>query len=158
MILDMCRSILVDLCRACSINITLVLVTILNPQQGADDLVGTEVYGCTFYKFMAIFPLNLCVNRKKFMVIFSLNLCTSLLTVCGKYFLQSQSWNKQNFSIKRSAWKGFISCWQWKSPSPKQILGPKKCCVQKNYGSEEILSLKLLVPKKLWIQKFLGLN
>ena len=30
---------------------------------------------------------------------------------------------------------------QWKSPSPKQILGPKK-----NHGSEEILG-----PQKCWV-------
>ena len=33
---------------------------------------------------------------------------------------------KQDLSPKCSAWKGFIPRIQWKSPSPKQILGPKK--------------------------------
>ena len=38
---------------------------------------STTEQGCTFYKFMAIFSPNLCVNRDKFMAIFSLNLCVN---------------------------------------------------------------------------------
>ena len=33
--------------------------------------------GCTFYKFMVIFSLSLCVNRDKLVAIFSLNLCVN---------------------------------------------------------------------------------
>ena len=45
---------------------------------------------------------------------------------------------------------------QWKSPSPKQILGPKKLCVQKNVGPQKILGLKtfwfkeIVGPKHFW--------
>ena len=53
---------------------------------------------------------------------------------------------EQDLSLKCSAWKGFIPCLEWKSPSPKQILGPKNFSgPMKNFVSKEILGLKNIV-------------
>ena len=57
---------------------------------------------------------------------------------------------EQDLSLKCSAWKGFIPCLEWKSPSPKQILGRMKY-----YGSEEVLGpQKFWILKNYWVQKF----
>ena len=70
---------------------------------------------------------------------------------------------EQDLSLKCSAWKGFIPCLEWKSPSPKQILGRMKY-----YGSEEdlgpqhffeskqLLGPKFVNPKQFWGPKSLG--
>ena len=55
---------------------------------------------------------------------------------------------------RKQAWKGFIPRLEWKSPSSKQILSPKKFLGQrKYYGSKEILGPpKILILKNFWVQ------
>ena len=54
---------------------------------------------------------------------------------------------KPDLSLKCLSWKGFISCKEWKSPSPKQ----------KSYGSEKIVSAQtILVLKTFMSKKFVG--
>ena len=61
-------------------------------------------------------------------------------------------------SLKCSAWKGFIPRLKWKSPSPKQTLGPEKFFgPKKYYGSEEVLGpQQILNLKTYWVQKFVN--
>ena len=56
---------------------------------------------------------------------------------------------KQDLSLKCLAWKGFMPHLQWKSPSPKQILGPKKLLV--NFGSTQNVG-----SKNFWVKRNCG--
>ena len=80
----------------------------------------------------------------------------------------------QDLSLKCSAWKGFTPNPQWKSPSPKQIMGLKKLLGQKkiwfwrNFGSKNCASTNFLAKinfgsekkfdKEFWSKKNLGLK
>ena len=56
-----------------------------------------------------------------------------------------QNYSRQELSLKCSAWKGFIPIIQWKSSSPKQIMGLKKngsrviLGPKKNFGTTNFL-------------------
>ena len=66
--------------------------------------------------------------------------------------------SNQDLSLKCSAWKGFIPRLEWKSPSPKQILGPQKFFgPMKYHWSEDVLGRqKILNLKNYWVQKFVN--
>ena len=65
--------------------------------------------------------------------------------------------SKEDLSLKCSAWKGCIPRLEWKSSSPKQILGSEKFL--KKYGSKEVLGPpKILNLKNYWVQKFVNLK
>ena len=68
--------------------------------------------------------------------------------------------------LESKVWKDFILHLQWKSPSPKQIVGPKKSIGSekkfwvriimslKNFGSIKILGLKIFGSKDIVQKKF----
>ena len=64
--------------------------------------------------------------------------------------LDTDTRGKQDLSLKCSAWKRFIPRVQWKSPSPKQTLGPK------NFGSEKNSWSEFFFFKNLGSEKILG--